>query len=61
MNLTLLNKYLKQNSLLKRLRLFPLKLLYAILLQVSFSKRLGIEEGTPLSRPIVEFYYKDDA
>jgi len=22
---------------------------------------LGIEEGTPLPRPIVEFYYKDDA
>ncbi len=27
----------------------------------SFSKRLGIEEGTPLSKPIVEFYFKDDA
>jgi phosphoribosylaminoimidazole-succinocarboxamide synthase len=26
----------------------------------SISKRLGIEEGTPLPRPIVEFYYKDD-
>jgi phosphoribosylaminoimidazole-succinocarboxamide synthase len=24
------------------------------------SKRLGIEEGTPLPRPIVEFYFKDD-
>lgn len=27
----------------------------------SFSKRLGIEEGKLLKRPIVEFYYKDDA
>ncbi|MEO0360453.1 MAG: phosphoribosylaminoimidazolesuccinocarboxamide synthase, partial [Pseudomonadota bacterium] len=27
----------------------------------SISKRLGIEEGEPLPRPIVEFYYKDDA
>ena len=27
----------------------------------SISKRLGIEEGTPLPRPIVEFYYKNDA
>ena len=27
----------------------------------SFSKRLGVEEGTPLKKPLVEFYYKDDA
>ncbi|WP_433956870.1 phosphoribosylaminoimidazolesuccinocarboxamide synthase [Cytobacillus horneckiae] len=27
----------------------------------SFSKRLGMEEGKLLKRPIVEFYYKDDA
>ncbi len=27
----------------------------------SMSKRSGIEEGTPLPRPIIEFYYKDDA
>jgi len=26
----------------------------------SFSKRLGIEEGTKLPKPIVEFYYKED-
>ncbi|MDA8210670.1 MAG: phosphoribosylaminoimidazolesuccinocarboxamide synthase, partial [Clostridia bacterium] len=24
-------------------------------------KRLGLEEGTPLKRPVVELYYKDDA
>jgi phosphoribosylaminoimidazole-succinocarboxamide synthase len=27
----------------------------------SLSKRLGIKEGEPLPRPIIEFYYKDDA
>ncbi len=27
----------------------------------SLAKRLGLEEGTVLSRPVVEFYYKDDA
>jgi phosphoribosylaminoimidazole-succinocarboxamide synthase len=27
----------------------------------SLSKRYGIEEGTPLSRTILEYYYKDDA
>ena len=27
----------------------------------SISKRLGIPEGTELPRPIVEFYYKNDA
>ena len=26
----------------------------------SLSERLGIEEGTPLPRPIIEFCYKDD-
>lgn len=26
----------------------------------SLSKRLGIEEGRPLSRPIIEYYYKND-
>ena len=26
----------------------------------SFSKRLGVEEGTPLSRPVVEYCYKSD-
>lgn len=27
----------------------------------SFSKRLGVEEGTPLQRPVVEYCYKSDA
>jgi len=27
----------------------------------SLSKRLGVEEGFVLSRPVVELYYKDDA
>jgi phosphoribosylaminoimidazole-succinocarboxamide synthase len=25
------------------------------------AQRLGIEEGTPLPRAIIEYYYKDDA
>jgi len=27
----------------------------------SLVKRLGLAEGTPLSRPVLEYYYKDDA
>jgi phosphoribosylaminoimidazole-succinocarboxamide synthase len=27
----------------------------------SLAKRYGMEEGTPLSRTIIEYYYKDDA
>jgi phosphoribosylaminoimidazole-succinocarboxamide synthase len=27
----------------------------------SISQRLGIEEGTPLPRTLIEYYYKDDA
>ena len=48
------------NNLYVKSKLFQLRSLCAILLQESLAKRLGLEEGTPLKRPIVEYYYKDD-
>ena len=41
--------------------IIPLEVVVRNLAAGSFSKRLGIEEGIPLSKPLVEFYYKDDA
>ena len=41
--------------------IIPLEIVVRNIAAGSFSKRLGIEEGTPLNKPIVEFYYKDDA
>src|SRR5690606_32672185 len=41
--------------------IIPLEVVVRNIAAGSLSKRLGIEEGTPLPRPIVEFYFKDDA
>ncbi|MEL6267307.1 MAG: phosphoribosylaminoimidazolesuccinocarboxamide synthase, partial [Pseudomonadota bacterium] len=38
----------------------PLEVVVRNVAAGSMSKRLGIEEGTALPRPIIEFYYKDD-
>lgn len=48
-------------QLVKKVEIIPLETVVRNLAAGSFSKRLGVEEGTPLARPIVEFYYKDDA
>lgn len=47
-------------QLVKRVEIIPLETVVRNYSAGSFSKRLGMEEGLPLSRPIVEFYYKDD-
>ncbi|WP_462412738.1 phosphoribosylaminoimidazolesuccinocarboxamide synthase [Neobacillus sp. Marseille-QA0830] len=48
-------------QLVKRVSIIPLEVVVRNVAAGSFSKRLGIEEGRPLSQPIVEFYLKDDA
>ncbi|KAB2331640.1 phosphoribosylaminoimidazolesuccinocarboxamide synthase [Bacillus mesophilum] len=47
-------------QLVKRVDIIPLETVVRNYSAGSFSKRLGMEEGLLLSRPIVEFYYKDD-
>ena len=47
-------------QLVKKVTIIPLETVVRNIAAGSFSKRLGIEEGTPLVKPIVEFYYKDD-
>ncbi|MDQ6595583.1 phosphoribosylaminoimidazolesuccinocarboxamide synthase [Bacillus salipaludis] len=47
-------------QLVKKVTIIPLETVVRNVAAGSFSKRLGVEEGTPLKAPIVEFYLKDD-
>ncbi len=40
--------------------IIPLEVVTRNVIAGSLSKRLGMEEGTVLAEPIVEFYFKDD-
>jgi len=46
--------------LAKKLYIVPIEVVMRNIAAGSLAKRLGIEEGTVLSRPVLEFYYKDD-
>jgi phosphoribosylaminoimidazole-succinocarboxamide synthase len=48
-------------QLVKKVEIIPLEVVVRNVVAGSMAKRLGIEEGTALAEPIVEFYYKDDA
>ena len=50
-----------REQLIKKVEIVPLEVIVRNTAAGSMSKRLGIEEGTALSRPLVEFSYKDDA
>ena len=47
-------------QLVKKVDIIPIEVVVRQIAAGSLAKRLGIEEGSPLARPIVEFYYKDD-
>ena len=46
--------------LVKRLDIIPVEVVLRNIAAGSLSKRLGIEEGTVLDKPILEFFYKSD-
>jgi len=50
-----------REQLIRACEIVPLEVIVRNVAAGSLSKRLGIEEGTPLPRPIVEFCLKDDA
>ena len=50
-----------REQLIRAVEIIPLEVVVRNVAAGSISKRLGIDEGTPLPRPIIEFYYKDDA
>ncbi len=45
----------------KRLRMIPVEVVVRNIAAGSLAKRLGLAEGTPLKRTVLEFYYKDDS
>ena len=49
-----------REQLIRQVEIIPLEVVVRNVAAGSISKRLGIEEGTPLPRPIVEFYFKND-
>ena len=50
-----------REQLIRAVEIIPLEVVVRNIAAGSISKRLGIDEGTPLPRPIVEYYFKDDA
>ena len=50
-----------REQLIRACEIIPLEVVVRNVAAGSLSERLGIEEGTPLPRPIIEFYLKDDA
>ncbi len=63
-NIGVPNHFLKRlnmrEQLIRAVEIIPLEVIVRNLAAGSMSTRLGLEEGTPLPRPIIEFSYKDD-
>ncbi|MDX8365171.1 phosphoribosylaminoimidazolesuccinocarboxamide synthase [Cytobacillus sp. IB215665] len=55
-----IKKVSETEQLVKKVTIIPLEVVVRNLVAGSLAKRLGIEEGTPIKQPVVEFYYKDD-
>lgn len=51
----------ERRMLIRRLKMFLLEVVVRNVAAGSLAKRLGLEKGQALSRPILEFYYKNDA
>lgn len=51
----------ENEQLVRKVDIIPIEVVVRNIAAGSLAKRLGFEEGTPLNRTIVEFYYKDDA
>jgi len=49
-----------REQLVKKVEIIPLEVIVRNVAAGSLSKRLGIEEGTPLKSPLIEFCYKED-
>ncbi len=49
-----------RETIVKKVEIVPLEVIIRNVAAGSFSKKLGIEEGTPLKQPTLEFSYKND-
>ena len=58
------NHFIKRISdreqLIKKVRIFPLEVIIRNIAAGSICKRLGLKEGMPLKKPLIEFFYKCD-
>jgi phosphoribosylaminoimidazole-succinocarboxamide synthase len=50
-----------RDMLVRRLEIVLIEVVVRNTVAGSLAKRLGLEEGTPLQSPVLEFYYKSDA
>lgn len=50
-----------RETLVKRVKILPLEVIVRNIAAGSFSKRLGVPEGTELKTTVLEYCYKDDA
>lgn len=50
-----------REQLIRQVDIVPLEVIVRNVAAGSMAKRMGMDEGAPLPRPIVEFSYKDDA
>lgn len=50
----------EREMLVKAVEIVPLEVIMRNIAAGSLAKRLGLEEGTPMKRPILEFCYKND-
>ena len=51
----------EREMLVEKVEIIPLEVVVRNIAAGSIAKRLGLTEGKPLPRTIVEFYYKDDS
>ncbi|MDN5293913.1 MAG: phosphoribosylaminoimidazole-succinocarboxamide synthase [Eubacteriales bacterium] len=47
-------------QVVKKVEIIPVEVVVRNVAAGSLAKRLGLAEGTPLSQPVLEFYYKND-
>ncbi len=50
-----------REQLTRKVEIIPVEVVVRNIAAGSLCKRLGVKEGTYLAKPLVEFYYKDDA
>ena len=50
-----------RETVVKKVSIIPLEVIVRNIAAGSLAKRLGLEEGVKMSRPVLEFCYKDDA
>jgi phosphoribosylaminoimidazole-succinocarboxamide synthase len=50
-----------REQLVRAVEIIPLEVVVRNVVAGSLAKRLGMEEGTPLARSIIEYYFKNDA